>query len=223
MRLLVIEDEPELATLMRDALERSGFAVDLAPESALADDQVAVTRYDAIILDNALPDGDGLSLLQRLQLREPTPPVLVLTEFDGLDDRVTGLGPGAADYLVKPFHMSELVARVRALLRRPGGALGEILSLGNLVLDTTTRQVRVDQVNIGLSVSEIMLLELLLRRQGDVLPRDALEEKLQTCDVRLGSDAIEMLVRRLQRKLADAAATPCVHIVNGIGYLLTAM
>jgi len=121
MRLLVVEDEPELASLMRDALQRSGFIVDLAPELARADDQIAAFRYDTVIVDIALPHGDWLSLLQRLQLRMPTLPVLVLTEFDGLDDHVTGLGSVAADYVVKPFHMPELIARVRALLRQPRG------------------------------------------------------------------------------------------------------
>jgi len=208
---------------MRDALERSGFTVDLALELAPADDQNAVTRYDTIILDVALPDSDGLSLLQRLQLRAPSLPVLVLTEFDGLDDHVTGLGSGAADYLAKPFHMPELIARVRALLRRPGAVFGETLSLGNLVLDTTTRQVRVDHVDIGLSAHEIILLELLLRRQGHVVPREVLEAKLHSRDVQFGCNAAEALVLRLRRKLADAAATPCVHTVRGIGYLLTGM
>jgi len=208
---------------MRDAFERSGFTVDLALELAPADDQIAVTHYDTIILDVALPDGEELALLQRLQLRKPNLPVLVLTEFDGLDDHVTRLGSRAADYLAKPFHMPELIARVCALLRQSGAVLGETLGLGNLVLDTTTRRVRVDHVDIGLSVHEIILLELLLRRQGHVVPREMLEEKLHNCDVQFGSNAVEILVHRLRRKLADAAATPCVHTVRGIGYLLTGM
>ena len=221
MRLLVVEDERELAALMRDALERVGFAVDLAPSLAGADDHIALTRYDALILDLALPDGDGLSLLRRLRARGSTLPVLVLTARDGLDDRVTGLDSGADDYLVKPFHMPELIARIRALLRRPEAVLGVTLSLGNLVLDTTTRQARVDGVDIGLSIRETTLLELLLRRQSHVVPREMLEEKLYSFDAQLGSNAMEVLVHRLRRKLAEAAATPCVHTVRGVGYLLT--
>jgi DNA-binding response OmpR family regulator len=221
MRLLVVEDERELAALIRDALERAGFAVDLAPDLAQADECIALTGYDVIILDLALPDGDGLSLLRRLRGRGSTLPVLVLTARDGLDDRVTGLDSGADDYLVKPFHVPELIARIRALLRRPDAVLGVILTLGNLALDTTTRQARVDGVDIGLSVRETTLLELLLRRQNRVVPREVLEEKLYSFDAQIGSNVMEVLVHRLRRKLADAAATPYVHTVRGVGYLLT--
>ncbi len=221
MRLLVVEDEREMAALLRAALERSGFAVDLAPDLAQADDHIAVTSYDTIILDLALPDGDGLSLLRRLRVRGSTIPVLVLTARDGPDDRVTGLDSGADDYLVKPFHIPELIARVRAILRRPGAALGVTLRLGNLVLDTTTRQARVDDVDIGLSVRETMLLELLLRRQSRLVPREVLERGLYGFDAEIGSNAMDVLVHRLRRKLADSAATPYVHTVRGIGYMLT--
>ncbi len=210
-----------MAALLRDALERSGFAVDLAPDLAQADDHIAVTGYDTIILDLALPDGDGLSLLRRLRARGSNIPVLVLTARDGPDDRVSGLDSGADDYLVKPFHIPELIARVRALLRRPGAALGVTLRLGNLVLDTTTRRARVDDVDIGLSLRETMLLELLLRRQGNVVAREVLERGLYSFDAEIGSNAMDVLVHRLRRKLADAAATPYVHTVRGVGYMLT--
>ena len=221
MRLLVVEDERELAALLRGALERGGFAVDLAPDLAQTEDHLALARYEAVILDLALPDGDGLSLLRRLRARGSALPVLVLTARDGPEDRVTGLDAGADDYLVKPFHIPELIARVRALLRRPDAALGVSLSLGNVVLDTTTRQVRVDGVDVGLSVRETMLLELLLRRQSAVVLREMLEQGLYSFDAQLGSNAMEVLVHRLRRKLADTAATLSLHTVRGVGYLLT--
>jgi DNA-binding response OmpR family regulator len=145
----------------------------------------------------------------------------VLTARDGPEDRVTGLDAGADDYLVKPFHIPELIARVRALLRRPNAVLGVSLSLGNLVLDTTTRQAQVNGADIGLSVRETMLLEMLLRRQKSVVAREVLEQGLYSFDAQLGSNAIEVLVHRLRRKLTDAAATLSVHTVRGVGYLLT--
>ena len=221
MRLLVVEDEPELAALMRGALERGGFAVDLAPDLAQTEDHLAVAEYDAVILDLGLPDGDGLSFLRRLRERGSALPVLVLTARDGPEDRVIGLDAGADDYLVKPFHMPELLARVRALLRRPNAALGVTLGLGNLVFDTTTRQARVDGEDIGLSVREAAMLELLLRRQSCVVTREALEQGLYSFGAQLGSNAMEVLVHRLRRRLTDTAATLCVHTVRGVGYLLS--
>lgn len=220
MRLLVVEDEPELLALMGRALARGGFAVDSAPCLAEADHMLALARYDALVLDLTLPDGDGLSLLRRLRVRGSALPVLVLTARDALEDRVTGLDAGADDYLVKPFHVSELIARIRALLRRPDAVLGVVLQLGNVALDTATRQALVAGQDLGLSVREVALLEQLLRRQGSVVPRERLEEGLYSFDSQLGSNAMEVLVHRLRRKLADGGATVCVHTVRGVGYLL---
>lgn len=221
MRLLVVEDERELAILMQRALEHSGFAVDWAPDLAQADDHLALVQYDTIILDLGLPDGHGLTLLRRMRTRGSNLAVLVLTARDAPEDRVAGLDAGADDYLVKPFHMPELVARIRALLRRPGAVLGVQLSLGNVVLDTATRQTRVAAVAIGLTVRETTMLELLLRRQGDVVTRESLEQKLYNFDAQLGSNALEVMVHRLRRKLADANASLVVNTVRGVGYLLT--
>ncbi len=221
MRLLVVEDEAELAALTRRALERGGFAVDLAADIAEADEHLVAAKYDTVILDLALPDGNGLALLRRMRAHGSTVPVLVLTARDGPEDRVIGLDAGADDYLVKPFHMPELIARVRALLRRPDAAFGVMLNLGNLVLDTTTRQVRVDGAAIGLSVRETQLLEQLLRNQSNVVTREVLEQRLYSFDSDLGSNAMEVLVHRLRRKLADTPATVSVHTVRGVGYLVT--
>ncbi len=221
MRLLVVEDEPDLLDLMGRALERGGFAVDVAPDLRRAGEFLAVARYDVMILDLNLPDGDGLVLLRQVRARGSKLPVLVLTARDAVEDRVTGLDTGADDYLVKPFHMPELIARIRALLRRPDAVLGITLSLGNLVLDTTSRQVSVSETVVAMSVREVALLELLMRRQGAVVPRDLLEQGLYSFDSELGSNAMEVLVHRLRRKLADAAATACIHTVRGVGYMLT--
>lgn len=220
MRILVIEDECELRMLMQSAFEGGGFAVDLAANLAESEEHLALARYDTIVLDLALPDGDGLSLLRRIRNRGSALPVLVLTARDGPEDRVIGLDAGADDYLIKPFHMPELLARVRALLRRPGAVLGVMLSFGNLVLDTTTRQTSVNGSDVGLSVRETAMLELLLRRQNTVVTREVIEQGLYSFAAQLGSNAMEVLVHRLRRKLTDAQATLSVHTVRGVGYVL---
>jgi DNA-binding response OmpR family regulator len=220
MRLLVVEDEPELAELLQRALERAGFAVDSAGSLAEAEEHLAVARYGALILDLALGDGGGLTLLRRLRRRGEMLPVLILTARDGPEDRVTGLDAGADDYLVKPFHMPELISRMRALLRRPNAALGVRLELGNLVLDSASRETLVDGARVGLSVRETALLELLLRRHGRVVTRETIEQSLYSFDNLLGSNAVEVLVHRLRRKLQDAAARLRIHTVRGVGYLL---
>ena len=220
MRLLTIEDEPDLGLLLRDALARAGFAADLVTGIADGEEHLALMTYDAMILDLGLADGDGLTLLRKLRQRGSTLPVLILTARDAPEDRVTGLDNGADDYLIKPFHMPELISRVRALLRRPNSALGVRLELGDLVLDTASRQASVGAALLPLSVREMALLELLLRRQGRVVTREAIEQSLYAFDAALGSNAIEVLVHRLRRKLADANARAVVHTLRGVGYLL---
>ena len=147
--------------------------------------------------------------------------MLILTARDAPEDRVTGLDAGADDYLIKPFHMPELISRVRALLRRPNAALGVVLELGDLVLDTAARQAKVGTTPLVLSLREMALLELLLRRQGRVVTREAIEQGLYGFDTTLGSNAVEVLVHRLRRKLTDADARAVVHTLRGVGYLLS--
>lgn len=220
MRLLVIEDERELAALLRGALERGGFAVDVAGTVIAATHHLDVVTYDAAILDLGLPDGDGLSLLRRLRKDGSTLSVLILTARDGPEDRVLGLDAGADDYLIKPFHMPELIARIRALLRRPNAALGVTLTLGNLLLDTATRRARVSSMEVALTVRETSMLEILLRQQGTVVTRELMEQRLYSFEAQLGSNALEVLVHRLRRRLQDAGATVAVHTVRGVGYLM---
>ncbi len=220
MRLLVVEDEPDLLMLIGRSLERAGFAVDRAADLAEADLHLDLTPYDTLILDLNLSDGDGLALLRRLRARGSRLPILVLTARDALEDRVIGLDAGADDYLVKPFHTVELIARIRALLRRPDAVLGVTLELGNLSLDTTTRRANVAGADFSLSVREMALLEQLLRRQGNVVPREVIETGLYGFDNEIGSNAMEVLVHRLRRKLADVRASVCLHTVRGVGYLL---
>ena len=220
MRILVVEDEARIAELLKRALEAEGFAVDAVRLCAEAREALAVTAYDAAILDLGLPDGDGIDLLRDMRGGGGVP-VLVLTARDAVEDRVLGLDTGADDYLVKPFAMSELVARIKALLRRPGGALGVVLRAGNIAFDSVGRDVRVGETILSLTRRESAILEHLMRRLGRVVPKALLEEKLYGIDDELESNAIPVHVHHLRRKLIDAGASAEIHTVRGVGYLLT--
>jgi DNA-binding response OmpR family regulator len=220
MRLLVVEDDARIGELIAVGLKRAGFVVDAV--GSLGDAELALVGapYDAAVLDLSLPDGDGLTLLERLRRTPQLPPVLVLTARDSVEDRVAGLDAGADDYLIKPFAMVELVARVKALLRRPGGALGVRLEAGNVLFDTVGRDVKVKDVVLPLARQELAILEHLMRRLGRVVPKAVLEEKLYGMGEELGSNAIPVHVHHLRRKLGEAEATCEIHTVRGIGYFL---
>ena len=177
-------------------------------------------HYDAAILDLGLPDGDGLTLLAKARNGGHSTPILVLTARDAVEDRVRGLDAGADDYLVKPFALSELIARTKALLRRPGGALGALLTAGNISFDTIGRDVRVVDEAIALPRQELAVLEHLMRRLGRVVPKTLLEDKLYGIDDELESNAIPVHVHHLRRRLRDSGAAVQIHTVRGIGYLL---
>jgi DNA-binding response OmpR family regulator len=221
VRLLVIEDALRIAEILKSGLQRAGFAVDVAHRCVEAREALAVIVYDAAILDLGLPDGDGLDLLAELRSVHNGVPILILTARDAIESRVSGLDAGADDYLVKPFATVELIARTKALLRRPGAALGVKLQAGNVVLDTVGRDVRVGELSMQLPRRECTILEHLLRRQGRVVPKAVLEEKLYGIDEELESNAVPVHVHHLRRKLQDAKATAEIHTVRGIGYLLT--
>ena len=220
MRLLVVEDEPRMAEILRDALGRAEFVVDTVASCADASAALAVTPYDAAVLDLGLPDGDGVALLRRVRRIGNQIPILVLTARDAVEDRVGGLDAGADDYLVKPFAMPEVIARVKALLRRPGAALGATLTVGNLAFDTIGRDLRVADRVVLLPRRETAILEHLMRRVGRVVPKALLEEKLYGYDDELESNAIPVHVHHLRRKLIDGGATAEIHTVRGVGYLL---
>ena len=220
MRLLIIEDEARIVEILRSALSRSGFAVDAVGRCGDARAALEVNPYDAVILDLGLPDGDGLALLKNMRAHGNAVPVLVLTARDAVEHRVAGLDTGADDYLVKPFAMSEVVARIKALLRRPEGALGALLKSGNIAFDTIGRDLRVGATVLVLPRRESAILEHLMRRAGRVVPKTVLEEKLYGIDDELGSNAIPVHVHHLRRKLLDRGATVQIHTVRGVGYLL---
>ncbi len=221
MRRLIVEDEPRMCEILRAALGRAGFVVDAVRLCADAREALSVTRYDAAILDLGLPDGDGLKLLAELRSRGNKTPILVLTARDAVEDRVSGLDTGADDYLIKPFATVELIARTKALLRRPGSALGTILTAGNVAFDTIGRDVRVGGVPLPLARRESDILEQLMRRLGRVVPKSVLEDTLYGLDDELESNAIPVHVHHLRRRLLDSGASAEIHTVRGVGYLLT--
>jgi DNA-binding response OmpR family regulator len=221
VRLLIVEDEARIREILRAALGRAGFVVDAVALCADAREALSVTRYDAAILDLGLPDGDGLKLLAELRSRRNRTPILVLTARDAVEDRVSGLDTGADDYLTKPFAMAELIARTKALLRRPGSALGTTLKAGNVAFDTIGRDVRVGDAPLPLSRRESDILEQLMRRFGRVVPKSVLEDTLYGLDDELESNAIPVHVHHLRRRLLDSGATAEIHTVRGVGYFLT--
>lgn len=220
MRVLLVEDEVRLVDLLRSTLVDAGFAVDALMSAGDANEALALGAYDVVILDLGLPDGDGLDVLASARRGGKNIPILVLTARDAVEDRVRGLDAGADDYLVKPFATTELVARIKALLRRPGHALGTTLEAGNLLFDTIGRDVRIHGDTLALARQELSVLEHLMRRLGRVVPKAVLEERLYGIDDELGSNAIPVHVHHLRRKLAESGATCAIHTVRGIGYLL---
>ena len=220
MRVLLVEDNRELVSLLKKGLSHGGFSADSVGTAADAVHVLATMRYAAIVLDLGLPDEDGISLLRDIRRRGDSTPVLVLTARDGVTDRVTGLREGADDYMAKPFAMEELVARLQALLRRPGNLLGKRLTFGNVALDTEGRQVIVDGAVRPFPARETAVLEILLRRGGNVAPKRLFEDHLFGLSGDVGSNAVEVYVHRLRKMLADAGATVKIHTVRGVGYLM---
>lgn len=220
MRLLLVEDNARLSELVRRAMTTEGFAVDIAQTLTAARDFLDLVYYDLIVLDLGLPDGDGLTLIKALRGRAEAVPILVMTARSGLDDRIAGLDLGADDYLTKPFATGELAARCRALLRRPGGVLGGVLTAGNLALDCNAHGATVRGAHLDLPRRELSLLELLLRRVGQVVPRANLENGLYSMGEEVSPNALEAAVSRLRRRLSAAGADVTIHTAHGIGYAL---
>jgi two-component system response regulator TctD len=221
MRLLIVEDNEDLAQLLVKGLKGAGFDADSL--SGAADARVALDtmQYAGIILDLGLADGDGLTLLRALRQSKNPIPVLVLTARGGLQDRVSGLRSGADDYLVKPFAFEELVARLEALLRRPGQFLGHTLSVGNLIFDTERRQAFVDNQPQTLSAREAAVLELLLRSKGRVVTKKHVEDHIFGLSGEVGSNAVEVYIHRLRKQLSESGAKVQIHTMRGIGYLIS--
>jgi DNA-binding response OmpR family regulator len=220
MRLLIVEDNIELAQLLANGLIAARYETDIVNSAEEARDALRSVSYAALILDLGLPDGDGLSILHELRRRMDPLPVLVLTARSGLQDRVNGLRSGADDYLAKPFALEELVARLEAILRRPGQLLGSSLNLANLVYDTETRQIFIDDVPRIFSARETSVLEILLRRQGRVVPKKNVEDHIFGLSGDVASNAVEVYVSRLRKQLGEYGAKILIHTIRGVGYMM---
>ena len=220
MRLLVVEDNAKLSELLAQGLAQAGFESDRVSRLASAEEALAATTYSAMILDLGLPDGDGRTLVTSLRARGDHMPVLMLTAHDGLQDKVAGLASGADDYLVKPFAFEELIARLRALRRRPGEFLGNSINAGNVTFDTVARQVFVAGQPVSFSAREAALLEILIRRPGRVIPKRVVEDQLFGLSEEVRSNAVEVNIHRLRKQLTDTGADIEVHTVRGVGYIL---
>jgi DNA-binding response OmpR family regulator len=197
MRILVVEDEAAIAAFIQDGLAKAGYGVDLATEGAEALHWVAIASYDLIILDVMLPGMDGLALCEALRRNGSVFPILMLTARDAIEDRVAGLDSGADDYLVKPFAFAELLARIRALLRREAPLLGTILHIANLSLDTRSHEVYRNEQLIPLTTKEYRLLELLMRHPNQTITRDAIAEHIWNYEFDNISNLIDVYFQRV--------------------------
>jgi len=220
VRLLVIEDEDRLSGILKSKLGDVGFTVDIAASAVDASAALELINYDAAVLDLGLPDGDGLAVLAAARRIGKALPILILTARDAVEDRVAGLNAGADDYLTKPFAMSGLIARINALLRRPGGVLGINLEAGNVRLDTVGREITVAGTPVRLSRRELGILEQMMRRFGRIVPKAVLEEKLYGIDEEPDSNPIPVHVHHLRRQLEAANASLAIHTIRGVGYIL---
>ena len=194
MRILLAEDNPRLSTLISEGLAEEGFVLDCFSTLGEAEASVAIARYDLLLVDLGMPDGDGVAFIRAVRRGGNMTPILVITARNGLGDRIGGLDSGADDYLVKPFEMPELAARCRALLRRPGGRLGTVLSVGDLTFDSVEREVRIGGRLVHLPPRELGLLECLMRRAVHVVSKGSLEEALYALSSEVTPNALEAAV-----------------------------
>jgi DNA-binding response OmpR family regulator len=216
MRILLVEDDVNLGDGVQAGLIQAGFGVDWAKTCDECRLALATGAYGCLVLDIGLPDGSGLDLLQELRRKQNPLPVLILTARDTLSDRVKGLDKGADDYLIKPFDLDELTARLRALLRRSHQRILPVLSYQGIVLDPAARTVTIDGKLVELQLREFTLLEDLLENQGRVLTRDQLEQSLYGWNAEIESNAIEVHVHHLRKKFG----TDFIKTIRGVGYVI---
>lgn len=221
MRVLVVEDEPSIARFVRQGLTEAGYAVDVAVNGREGLSYALSADYDLLVLDWMLPGMNGLELLRELRHQGHKTPTLMLTARDTTDNRVEGLDAGADDYLVKPFAFPELLARARALLRRPPLQAETVLQVGDLEMNTATRQVRCNGQTLDPSPREYAVLEYLMRHANQVLTRTQIAEHIWNFDFYNESNVVDVYVGYLRRKIEKAGGQPLIHTIRGVGYRLS--
>lgn len=220
MRILLVEDNKRLSEAIRESLYKAGFEADTVTfgEEALA--VVHNQAYDAIVLDLGLPDIDGMQVLTSLRARNNVVPVLLLTARADLSDKISGLNSGADDYMIKPFEVDELIARLKALLRRPSKTMGPVVNLGNLSFDTIKRYAQINDNILDLSRREMDLLEQLIYSTDKIVTKKAIEQRIYSYGESGSANSVEVLVHRLRKKLSDHAANIEIHTLKGVGYMM---
>jgi len=220
MKILLVEDDPTLGDAVMLAVRQAGFAVDWTRDGMQADSALNDYVYDAVLLDLGLPRREGLDVLRRLRKRGATLPMMILTARDSVEDRVRGLDAGADDYLLKPFALDELLARLRALLRRAHGVADTEMRLGRLCFDSVGRAARIGDALLVLSARETEVLEILLSHAGRVATKEAIADRLTGWDEGVGENAVEGYIHRLRRKLDGSGIA--IRTLRGLGYMLEA-
>ena len=221
MRVLVVEDEPDVREFLLRVLHEAAWAADAAPDGKRALEAMARNEYDLAVVDVGLPGIDGFELCKRLRARNDRTPILLLTARNAVNDRVKGLDAGADDYLAKPFAVEELLARLRALARRPVHSLEPVLRLVDLTLDPATRRAMRGKEEIELTAREFALLEYLLRNPRRALSRSDILEHVWDDSFEPVANAVDVLVGRVRRKIDIVGAVPLLHTIRGVGYALT--
>ena len=220
MRILVVEDDQKVANFIQSGLTQEGYAVDVLRDGLMAGEQARAVDYDAVILDLMLPGRSGFEVLRDIRARKASLPVVILTAKDALNDRIAGLDSGADDYMVKPFALAELSARLRAVLRR-GAPRENVLRVADLEIDTLARSVRRAGRKIDLKPKEYALLEYLLRNAGRPVTKSLIIEHVWNIHFDSVSNVVEVHINALRNKIDRGFATPLLHTVRGVGYVLT--
>ena len=220
MRILLIEDDRKAARLLAKGLLEEGFVVDVAPTGEDGEEKATVNEYDVIVLDWLLPGKDGLAVCRALRASGSSTPILMLTARDSVADRVSGLGTGADDYLTKPFAFAELLARIRALLRRSRVAQPAVLRVADLTLDPATRRVARGDGAVTLTPREYAILETLMRNAGEVVSRTRLAERVWDDASEVLDNLLDVHVSHLRNKIDHGASVPLIHTIRGVGYRL---
>ncbi|WP_083005143.1 response regulator transcription factor [Halomonas sp. GT] len=220
MRILLVEDELQLADMLCATLEKELFIVDHAHSLATAQEAATLASYELVLLDRSLPDGDGLSLVPYLRKQHPGLPIIVLSARSQVCDRVVGLDKGADDYLVKPFSLDEMFARIRAIRRRPVDMAVENIRAASLIFDLSNDEVTVSGKRLELPRRELRVLAALMKRRGRTVLRESLEQAVYGFNDEIQSNTLDSHISRLRRKLGEAEAGIEIHAIRGVGYLL---